>query len=187
MLAMQYEVTLPADYDMGIIDERIATRGPLLDDLPGLGLKAYAVRRRGLGSEVNQYAPFYLWSSPEAMSRFLSGGGFRSLCESFGRPTVKHWVGVRYVRGRSEGSVPRSATRETIHLSSVDALARAVADAEADARRALDLPDLHSQALALDPHGWQLVRFSIWSGTAPETDGVSYEVRHLSAPMPERL
>ncbi len=37
MYAMQYEITLPADYDMGIIRARVATGGNALDDLPGLG------------------------------------------------------------------------------------------------------------------------------------------------------
>lgn len=60
MLAMRYAITLPADYDMGIIHDRVATKGPLLDDFPGLGVKAYLVRERGEhGSPVNQYAPFY--------------------------------------------------------------------------------------------------------------------------------
>lgn len=48
MHAMQYEITLPADYDMGIIHDRVATRGALLDTFPGLGLKAYCVRERGV-------------------------------------------------------------------------------------------------------------------------------------------
>ena len=35
MHAMQYEITLPADYDMEIIRKRVATKGHLLDDFPG--------------------------------------------------------------------------------------------------------------------------------------------------------
>lgn len=58
MHALQYEITLPAGYDMGIIRDRVARRGHLLDDWGGLGLKAYLIRERGLrGSPVNQYAP----------------------------------------------------------------------------------------------------------------------------------
>ena len=61
MHAMQYRLTLPADYDMEIIRRRVARKGHLLDDWEGLGLKAYLVRERGVhGSPVNQYAPFYL-------------------------------------------------------------------------------------------------------------------------------
>ena len=34
MYAMQYEITLPADYDMGIIRHRVATKGDLLTSSP---------------------------------------------------------------------------------------------------------------------------------------------------------
>lgn len=79
MHAMQYEITLPADYDMGIIRTRVATKGHLLDAFPGLGLKAYLIRERAGGSPVNQYAPFYLWRAPEGMNAFLWGAGFQGL------------------------------------------------------------------------------------------------------------
>ena len=46
MLAMQYSFTLPADYDMDIIRRRVASKGPLIDGLPGLGFKAYLYARR---------------------------------------------------------------------------------------------------------------------------------------------
>lgn len=44
MHAMQYEITLPGDYDMGIIRRRVAGRGAATDAFSGLGLKAYAIR-----------------------------------------------------------------------------------------------------------------------------------------------
>ena len=65
MIAMQYSFTLPADYDMGIIDRRIRDRGPGTDGLPHLGFKAYLSARKGeFGSAENLYAPFYLWQQP---------------------------------------------------------------------------------------------------------------------------
>jgi hypothetical protein len=42
---------------MGIIRERVAAKGHLLDDFPDLGLNAYLMRERGEDSPVNQYAP----------------------------------------------------------------------------------------------------------------------------------
>jgi len=58
MFAMQYEINLPADYDMGIIRHRAETRGSTLDAFPGLGLKAYLIRERGKArSQINQYGP----------------------------------------------------------------------------------------------------------------------------------
>ncbi len=41
MLAMQYSFTLPADYDMAIIQDRITRFGHLLDNAPQLLIKAY--------------------------------------------------------------------------------------------------------------------------------------------------
>lgn len=106
MHAMQYEITLPADYDMGIIRERVATRGHLLDDFPGLGLKAYLIRERGAASPVNQYAPLYLWSAPEGMNAFLRGPGFQGIVDDFGRPDVQHWTGLLHQEGAASGRSP---------------------------------------------------------------------------------
>ncbi len=51
---------------MGVIRERVATRGAAMDAFPGLGLKAYGIRERGVrGARVNEYAPFYLWRATE--------------------------------------------------------------------------------------------------------------------------
>ena len=46
MIAMQYGFTLPADYDMTIIDRRMRDKGPLLDGFPDLRFKAYLAARR---------------------------------------------------------------------------------------------------------------------------------------------
>src|SRR5699024_8559939 len=64
MIAMQYSIGLPADYDMAIIRRRIADKGHLMDDCPGLAFKAYLYAARddaGLHAPDNLYAPFYLW------------------------------------------------------------------------------------------------------------------------------
>jgi len=90
MYAMQYRITLPADYEMDIIRRRVATRGSALDAFDGLGLKAYLVRDRANGSPINQYAPFYLWADAAGMRRFLWGGaGFGGIVADFGRPAVR--------------------------------------------------------------------------------------------------
>ena len=181
MHAMQYEITLPADYDMTIIEQRVATRGCLLDNFDGLGLKTYTVRRRGLGgSSVNQYAPFYLWRSIDAMNEFILGTGFRGLCDTFGRPSVQHWIGISFDPGQAFHATPRTAARTVQRLGPDDDVSAAVGEqrlAPADLRH----PDLHSTALLLDVRTWELARFSLWTA-APATPGTYYEVLHLSAP-----
>ncbi|MFJ9690938.1 DUF4865 family protein [Kitasatospora sp. NPDC101183] len=211
MHAMQYEITLPADYDMGIIRRRVAERGHLLDDHPGLGLKAYLVRERGRdGSPVNQYAPFYLWRTAEGMNGFLWGPGFRGLSADFGRPAVRHWLGAGLAHGRggedaanneqnlndvrrpvtghqpNPAPTPTTATLDTVRLPGTADPAGAVERALAELPAAH--PALHTAAVAVDPSRWELLRFALWNGPAPEdAPGTRYEVLHLSRPELTRL
>ncbi|GAA2748363.1 DUF4865 family protein [Kitasatospora cinereorecta] len=179
MHGMQYEFTLPADYDMGIIRERVAAKGHLLDDFPGLAFKAYLVRERGVaGSPVNQYAPFYLWRTGAGMTEFLRGPGFRTLSADFGRPPVRHWLAAGLHLGPAADREPATAVREQ----------RLVPETE-DAGQALDAalaglgdrPGLCAAAVALDPERWELTRFSLWHHDAPD-HGTRYRVLHLSRP-----
>ncbi|MEC3998510.1 DUF4865 family protein [Actinacidiphila sp. DG2A-62] len=184
MHAMNYRITLPADYDMGIVRHRVATRGHLLDAFPGLGLKAYLVRERGKdGSPVNGYAPFYLWNTVEGMNSFLWGPGFRGLAEDFGRPAVEHWTGLAFERGPAIGTTPRQAARCAWRLPSGEPPGRAVDEAVAELSDAAGRPGLHSAALAVDPRRWELLRFTLWQDAAPAEPGDErYEVLHLSRP-----
>ncbi|WP_316524914.1 DUF4865 family protein [Kitasatospora brasiliensis] len=201
MHAMQYEITLPADYDMGIVRKRVADKGHLLDAYPGLGLKAYLVRERGReGSPVNQYAPFYLWRTTEGMNSFLWGPGFRALSADFGRPAVHHWLGAGLAHGAraagAEAAVteaagveatepPTTATRETVRLPESADPAEAVEQALAELPAH---PTLHTAAVAVDPSRWELLRLALWHGPAPEeAPGVRYRVLHLSRPELDRL
>lgn len=183
MLAMQYEITLPADYDMEIIRERVRTKGSALDDFAGLGLKAYAIRERGSdGSQVNQYAPFYLWAAQFGMNRFLWGGGFRGLAGSFGRPEVRHWTGLAFELGPATAEPPRTAVRQ---LWTVPEDADPAAEVEhriGHLRELASDPGLYCVALAVDTRRWELVQFSLWWNDAPSGDGVRYRILHLSAP-----
>jgi hypothetical protein len=184
MNLMQYAIALPADYDMRIIRDRVATKGPLLDDFAGLGLKAYCIRERGTdGAPGNEYAPFYLWHSTQGMNRFLwGGGGFGGILESFGRPVVAHWLGLAVEHGPARGSVPRAASR-SIEPVPIDADPAAVVQGALEALGAqASAPGVHSAALGIDPRRWEVVRFTLWEDAAPAMAGVRYQVLHLSTP-----
>jgi hypothetical protein len=191
MLAMQYEISLPADYDMGIIRQRVARAAPVLDAFAGLGLKAYVIREKADGSPVNQYAPFYLWNDVAAMGRFLwGGGGFERILDSFGRPGVRFWTGLGYRPGRAFDVPPKQATRQVDVLSpEVDPIA-AVAQARDALEARAEVDGVHSAALAIDPHRWELVRYTLWrdapEGASESGDETRYEVLHLSTPEPVR-
>ncbi|MET9950012.1 DUF4865 family protein [Streptomyces sp. NPDC006339] len=183
MHAMQYEITLPADYDMEIIRERVATRGRLLDDFPGLGLKAYLMReRKDGGSPVNQYAPFYLWADPTGMNAFLWGPGFQGIVSDFGRPVVQHWTGLAYDEGPASSAPPRAATRHRRPLPEGTAPGDAVADALARHARQAAADGVVASALAVDPRHWELLSLTLWADAEPAGEGERFQVLHLSAP-----
>lgn len=192
MYAKQYEITLPADYDMARVRARVADAAPVLDERAGLGLKAYLIRERGAaGSPVNQYAPFYLWNDPAAMAHFLVGrGGFERIVRSFGRPAVHHFTGLAAAAGPARAAAPAAASRRLTALPAdpdADETGLGLADlVEAETAALLELardPGVHTAALALDPHHWRLVRFVLWHGESADRDATErYEVLHVSAP-----
>jgi len=88
MIANQYTIKLPADYDMEIIRRRVADTGHRFDDWPGLAFKAFLISERSAGATANRYAPFYLWNNTDGLNEFLYGPGFAGLSGSFGRPRL---------------------------------------------------------------------------------------------------
>ena len=192
MLAMQYEIALPADYDMGIIRHRVASRGAGTDSWPGLGLKAYLVRHKGVGGATgNSYAPFYLWNTLEGMNEFLWGAGFRAILTDFGRPPVRQWSGLAYHRGPEFGTTPQAATRRVWQLPPDDDPADEISVALATMQAAAGRTGIHSTALAIDPSRWQLVLFTLLTDPPAEpADDVReqhYQVLHLSHPGIDEL
>ncbi|MEV0634610.1 DUF4865 family protein [Streptomyces sp. NPDC050619] len=188
MHAMQYELTLPADYDMGIIRGRVARVGHLLDDWAGLGIKAYLLRQRGVdGSPVNQYAPFYLWNTVEGMNSFLWGGAFQGLSDDFGRPSVRQWTGVAYEEGGAVGSPARVAVRRRQRVPDGVRLGEMVEDAVRETGRLAGEDGAVLAAVAVDTSRWELVHFSLWDHDTPKADGDVFRVLHLSAPGREGL
>ncbi|MEU3613737.1 DUF4865 family protein [Streptomyces sp. NPDC006872] len=183
MHAMQYELTLPADYDPGIIHARVARVGHLLDDWEGLGLKAYLLRERGRhGSPVSQYAPFYLWNTVEGMNAFLWGGGFQGLSDDFGRPTVRQWTGLAYEEGVAAGAPAPFALRRRRPVPDGVVLADVVREAVEETGRLAREDGAVLAAAAVDTSRWETVHFSLWEHDTPKADGDLFQVLHLSAP-----
>ncbi|KUN22820.1 hypothetical protein AQJ11_25240 [Streptomyces corchorusii] len=188
MHAMQYEFTLPADYDMGVVRSRVARVGHLLDDWDGLGIKTYLMRERGVNrSPVNQYGPFYLWNTLEGMNGFLWGGAFQGPVDDFGRPAVRQWTGLAFEEGTAAESAPAFAVRRRRPVPDGVRLASFMADAAADTEELAAQDGAVLAAAAVDTHAWELVHFSLWEHEAPKADGDLFEVLHLSAPGRDRL
>ncbi|MBD8874300.1 DUF4865 family protein [Rhodanobacter sp. DHB23] len=188
MIAMQYAITLPADYDMAAIRRRIADKGHLLDGFPGLVFKAwlYAARDdRALPVRDNLYAPFYLWRDGEGMNAFLNGAGFAALSHDFGRPAVRTWIPWQAeVAGHLRGAL--CATREILTLPGHADLAERQDTEVALARAAVDDGAL-AAVTACNPTDWALLRFRLWPGLPPgpaREEQQLYRVGHVSQTTP---
>ncbi|GGV59455.1 DUF4865 domain-containing protein [Streptomyces griseoloalbus] len=188
MHALQYELTLPADYDMRIVRDRVARRGHLLDAWQGLGVKAYLVRERGVhGSPVNQYAPFYLWNTAEGMNAFLWGGGFQGIADDFGRPPVRQWTGLAHEDGVAADAPAVAAVRHRCPVPDGVRVGEVAEEAVRACGRLAGTDGVVLAASAVDTARWELVHFSLWRHDAPRTDGEVFQVLHLSAPERDRL
>lgn len=193
MLIKQYRITLPADYDMGIIRQRVASRGAVFDAFPGLGLKCFLIREKGrFGAISNQYAPVYLWPRVGDAWGFLAGPAFAGIKESFGLPFVETWAGFAFARAarlddaRAIASVSRS---EEILPPDTDLVALRRHETGAATAAVEETPGLLARAVGIDPRSWSLVRFDYWAlAQAGLPTGLdSYEVLHVSAPAFDAL
>ncbi|MFD0935087.1 DUF4865 family protein, partial [Methylobacterium trifolii] len=134
MLVMRYVHRLPADYVMDHIRARVAARGPLWDDTPGLGIKVFSATERGRrGAPGNTYASTYLWLDPAAAAGFLTDARFGAVTDAFGRPRVETWLPLSVVAGRREAA--RFLHCETVAVEPGADLGR-LRTAEADHGRA---------------------------------------------------
>jgi Domain of unknown function (DUF4865) len=182
MLAMQYSFTLPADFDMDIIRQRVAAKGPAVDGFPGLGFKAFLYARRGEHGPENLYAPFYLWDNNDSMNRLLTGPVFTGVSDAFGWPSVKVWS-VLHAEKTAAFRQAKYFTREIVPIAPYTALAR-LHDIETESARAAVTRDNALAAVAaFEPTTWTLVRARLWDDRSAELPraGQLYVVGYLAS------
>ena len=181
MLAMQYNFTLPADYDMDIIRQRITAKGPMIDGLPGLGFKAYLYALRGVHGPENLYSPFYLWHESEAMGRFFGGDIFVGVTRAFGWPSVKVWSVVHAATAPAIRDA-RQLSREILPIAPHTSMAELRESENNLARAAASQEGVLGVITAFEPTTWTLMRARLWRECPIETSrpGVQvYEVGYL--------
>ena len=158
MLVASYQIPLPADYDMDRVRQRVAAKAGHWDQRVGLRFKAFCVTERDRdGARFNSYAPFYLWRDPDAARDFLTGAEYAGLVDGFGPVPVRLGVVLSWAVGT--GVPPTVAVAVTRRLSVPNDLGT-LAGPPAPTGAATP----HSFVDCLDPQGWELTRFSLWSG-----------------------
>ena len=157
MLAMQYSVRLPREYDFSKVQQRVRERRGLFEGLDGLVHKSYLFDPRN-----NVWAPFYVWENNAAARRFLLDGLFDGVVESFGRPRVRSWsvLNQDVASGAPEGRFAYCAIDQ---IGDDGNLAEIAEGAREDHQRMMARPGIVSHLVALDAERWELVRFSLWA------------------------
>jgi Domain of unknown function (DUF4865) len=184
MLAMQYSYTFPADYEMQRIDDRVAAKGLLFDNLPNMAFKVFLAARKGAnGSQGNIYAPFYVWKSSEGMNSFLTDDKFQGVVQSFGWPLVQTWS----VLNTEISPSLRKATFAVRHTTRIDAYAPLSAlKSRAHDEVKLAIEDGAVAGLsAFEPTTWTQIKFTLWPQPIEIEASPSaqcYSVLHVSAP-----
>ncbi len=167
MLAMHYQFTLPADYDMRIIRGRVAARGQSFEGMAGLVFKQFLLADVTAGAPSNRYAPVYVWASAGAAHDFLRGPLFAALSTAFGRPRVAIGL-LNSLPGRAAVTTARALDRRI----EIPALlpSRTIAS---------QTPPAATDTLAWDePQDWNRVTMALDPG--PAMPGERFEIAFLA-------
>lgn len=93
MIAMQYNIVLPNDYDMKKIYQRVIDNGNKTDGFSDLLFKAYLVaNKEDTYHYQNEYSPLYVWKNNEGMNTFIFNGFYNNILQSFGWQTIHLYV-----------------------------------------------------------------------------------------------
>lgn len=179
MLAMQYSIQLPDNYDLDLIRQRVARRSKLFEELPGLSHKAYL-----LDETDKVYAPFYIWGDVEEAQNFLFDDLFHGVIRDFSRPRVRTWFTLAKGYG-NRLLTPTYAVKETDIIAPEEKLEDAINTEKAEHTKLLSNPALYFRCIAFDSDRWEVVRYSLWadakSAVRPAADNVdTYAILHVS-------
>lgn len=181
MLAMQYSIHLPHDFDAKAIHDRVAKCAALFDTLPGMLHKSFL-----FNEEEHLYAPFYIWDNSDHAQTFLIDDLFKGVVESFSRPRVRSWLVMDYAYGNT-AQTPTFGLREADSIPVHQSLQELMAEEKANQAELRSNPALYMHAIAIDPDRWEIIRYSLWKDAAsaprPAADVVQeYAVLHVSEP-----
>ncbi len=181
MLAMQYSIQLPVNYDVALIRERVSNRSKLFDDHAGLVHKSFLYNEKD-----KLYAPFYVWRDVMEAQKFLLHDLFKGVVETFSRCRVRSWFVLHMAYG-NRALKPGFALREIDSIApeeKMDKFLQKEKDAQAEM---LKDSNLYMHLVAFDSDRWEVVRFSLWKdeASAPKSFSdsyIPYEVLHVSEP-----
>jgi hypothetical protein len=182
MLALQYSIHLPHDTEDRVIEDRVAQRAPVFEDLDGMVHKAFLYNRSD-----KLYAPFYVWENLAGARDFLFDELFQGFVNQFRRPRTRSWIVLHQSHGLLK-SPPSFARCESDLVPSEKSLEEVIASEKANHDEKLKQENLYYHMTALNPDRWEIMEYSLWKdpASAPpaEADCVQdFDVLHLNEPQ----
>jgi hypothetical protein len=179
MLAMQYSIQLPENYDSALIEQRVEKRKQLFDGHQGLVHKSFL-----FSDDDKLYAPFYIWKDLGEAQRFLLDDLFHGVVQAFNRVRVRSWFVVHMDYGNRD-IVPTFARREVDIIPPEEKLDNFVKYEKDLQNELLSNPGLFMHVAAFDADRWEILRFSLWKDTQsagkPTGDShIDYRVLHIT-------
>jgi hypothetical protein len=183
MIIAHYAHRLPADYDINIMRNRAAVRGPLFDAIPELYFKAFLLRERGrFGAIAHEYSALYLWRADQGFRDFLVDGRTKSITDSFGRPQIKTRFALDALKG--EGKQPRFLLRQDQDIPLNADLTSVFAEEIARNREAARNAGVVVATVGVDAERWRLTRVVVSEQEpAGREQGNAYQVLYLAKPL----
>ncbi|MZR31041.1 DUF4865 family protein [Sneathiella litorea] len=156
MLAMQYSVRLPQDFDETQIHKHVAARSRLFEGCPGLRHKFYLY-----DVEEHVYAPFYIWENAQFAQDFLLNNLFNGVTETFGRPRVRSWQVIAFDYGPAKED-PTYLCSAVDKVSASRSLGEMMEAEKKHHKSLLEAPGLYAHMVLLDPDRWEKGLYSLW-------------------------
>ena len=173
MIAMQYKIILPDDFDMNIIRERVIKNGKKTDGFKDLIFKAYIISEKdNVGKCSNEYSPLYLWKSNGGMNEFIFDGFYDNILDSFGWQNIN--IGIPFACELKENF------KNSKYLLEV----------EKEIKPMLQMKKMHfsvnpdncmGKILIYNPDKWKYVEFDLLTSAHQHFNtGKLYKILHLS-------
>lgn len=168
MIAMQYKISLPDDYDMNVIRKRVQENGWKTDGFQDLRWKAYLISAKGR----KEYSPLYLWKHQEGMNQFIFEGFYDNILNSFGWQKIN--VGIpaiciletNFDQSHYVIELEQNIT-QTNHMKSLEL--------------AMNPEDCIGKVLIYNPDKWRYSEFYFFKEKPTAVEhGKLYEILHLS-------
>ncbi|PLS01872.1 DUF4865 family protein [Neobacillus cucumis] len=178
MIATQYKINLPSDYDMNRIKERVRINGHKTDGFEQLKFKLYLITEKGIHHNLqNSYCPLYLWKGNNGLNKFLFEGFYDNILNSFGWQRVN--VGIPLI----DTTTSNIKTNKFVYQMKGEIQPKeSLNNLKERIQGKIQVIDHTEYLVIYNPDKWEYEVFYFLSdlNNLPEVDGVVYSILHTS-------